>query len=232
MNTRTFLQMLMVAGMVFISAAPAAPSSFCLAPRVFLVQPPVYVFSQAPRLADYLQHPELVGIQGNIFSDFRGRLLRFGVEYSADDDEWKLTFTDASEPDFYGIFRLFHDRTLSAYLRLGMNNADGKPGKRSQWYGHELFDLGMFFFGTRVHAFEVHWVKSLPDLLNVFNEGLRAGLSVEEAALRTKAGGYASSYGFTRVEYDPRQHWGEIPPFSSVTIRFLPRQVFLCEQGI
>jgi hypothetical protein len=66
--------------------------------------------------------------------------------------------------------------------------------------GGQMFDDAMTALGPEnVKSFGAKWVTSLPSNLNAFNENLRSGMSMEQAAAQTFTGHMLAKYGITEV---------------------------------
>jgi hypothetical protein len=75
-----------------------------------------------------------------------------------------------------------------------------RAGPESPRGGQMFADMVNFFGRENVHGVLGKWLPGLPDNLNSFNQLLRQGMTVEQAALGTFTGKMAARYGFTHVQ--------------------------------
>ncbi len=97
---------------------------------------------------------------------------------------------------------------IKKYDGNGMIMADAQDGvleiaverNDSTTRGYQMFDDVMSHFGAEnIQKIEGKWVPAMPTNLNKFNQLIREGMTVEEAAAQTFTGRNAARYGFTKI---------------------------------
>jgi RHS repeat-associated protein len=88
--------------------------------------------------------------------------------------------------------------------------------------GTVLFLEAMGTLGSQVKSIDANWGTGMPSNLDMFNQNLRAGMSVEDAARATYTGRWAGLFGFTKLEIDPKKLVGTPGNYTKVEITFKP----------
>ncbi|MEU6426024.1 hypothetical protein ABZ860_08975 [Microbispora sp. NPDC046973] len=85
--------------------------------------------------------------------------------------------------------------------------------------GSQMFDDGVNHFGVEnISAIEGKWVPAMPSNLNTFNQMVRGGMPLEEAAANAFTGKMAARHGFTNVQ--AQNVVGDPGAYTNVLVRF------------
>jgi hypothetical protein len=86
--------------------------------------------------------------------------------------------------------------------------------------GLVMFLQAMGTVGPNVKAIQGKWIPKMPTNLDIFNEAIRQGKSLEDAARETKTGKWAGLFGFTNVKIDINKLQGSSGNYTNVEVTF------------
>ncbi|MEV6236544.1 ALF repeat-containing protein [Lentzea sp. NPDC051838] len=126
--------------------------------------------------------------------------------------------------DDFGIFLDDGSEFLANIRADGSLDLAMKVTVKKQGIGSWMVNSAMDHFAGRVTAINGKWGRGVDedmvDNLDAFNNALKAGKSMDDAARLTPTGKMAAKYGFTQPKIDQKALRGEFGNYTNVEVRF------------